>query len=240
MAVLASRGLVRSGGLLSYPGTEPRFDPSHFAGRSLQLSGTPFGSGFINLATGRLLTKVASPTSKVLSSIGPTAVFAGGGVLDAWSFAGNSTNFTSSTVAAMIMFDSIATNQYIFANANNSTGLALNVNSGGTLQWTMFGVVARSASITLVANVPYFVIASQNPSAIDFLAMRMDNGVIVTSSTASGTPAAPNGTYQVGNGPATNQPLIGQIAAIMFSSEYMSPQMQRRWAADPWSFWYSR
>ena len=239
MPVLAKRGIIRPSPF-AYPGTSPRLDTSHFAARGIQFSGIPFGAGFISLATGGLLTKAGSPTSKVLSSIGPTAVFAGGGTTDAWRFTGNSTNFTSSTVAAMILFDSISTNQFIFANANNSTGLALNVAGTGNLQWTMFGVVARSSGILLSAGVPYFVIASQNTGAIDFLAMRLDNGVIATASTASGTPAAPNGTYQIGNGPATTTPIIGQIAAVMFSSEYMSPQMQRQWASDPWSFWYPR
>jgi hypothetical protein len=103
----------------------------------------------------------------------------------------------------------------------------------------MFGVVARSSSITLAANIPYFIIASQNGStAVDFLVLRLDTGVILTSSTAGGVPGTVNGTFVVGNSSAIGQPLNGAMASVMFASGYAPLPSLQNIAVNPWGLWY--
>lgn len=218
-------------------------DASHFAARGLLFSGVPANNGFVNLRTGQAGTKVSTATEKILARLGRASVFPGGGVSAAHRFSGqDATNFGSNTIAAICSFNGIATTQLIFSNTTSNAGIALNVNSSGTLQVTMFGVVAISSSIVLSVNVPYFIVVSKNgTTGISLLVMRLDTQVIVTDAKASGTPAVGNGTYAVGNGWAGGTfPMDGNIAAVMFSSSYLHPSELRKWAADPWAFWYPR
>jgi len=239
MLALAERR-VASRGPFQMPTGRPGVDQSHFASRNLLFSGVPFNSGFVNLLSGKAGTKNGSPTESIVSPLGRSSVVPGGGSFHGYTYTGqDATNFTSNTIAVIGSFNSIATTQYFFANNTNSNGVGINITSAGLLQWTMFGVVAVSSTITLVVNVPYFIIASKNGSTgISWLVMRLDTGVIVTASTASGTPNAGNGTYIVGNGVTTTTPMIGNLAAVMFSSAYHAPALLRQWAANPWALWY--
>lgn len=218
-------------------------DPSHLATRGLLFSGIPANSGFVNFRTGKVGTKAGTPTESILAVLGRASGFLGGGNTDAYRFSGqDATNYGSNTIAAICSFNTISTTQLIFSNNTSDAGIALNVAGNGTLQVTMFGVVAVNSSIVLSANVPYFIVVSKNgTTGIDFLAMRLDTQTIETSTASSGTPVAGNGTYAVGNGWAGGAwSMDGNVAAVMLSSSYLHPSELRKWAADPWAFWYPR
>lgn len=218
-------------------------DPSHFAARGLLFSGVPANNGFVNLRTGQAGTKAGDPTESMFARLGRASGFSGSGNIHAYRFSGqDASNYGSNTIAAICTFNSFSATQLIFSNNTSDAGVALNVNSGGNLQVTMFGVVAITSSIVLSANVPYFLVASKNgTTGIDFLAMRLDTQTIETASASSGTPIAGNGTYAVGNGWASgNLCMDGNIAGVMFSSAFLSPAELRKWASDPWAFWYPR
>lgn len=238
------RGLLqRPRGPFAFPGTKAGVDPSY----GLVFSAVPAGANCTSLLQGAKIGSVtggANISASAHGAIGSAVTLPPQATnnLSRLTFSGNvSTNFGSSTIAAIIVFNGITATQAIFANDSVGAGVSLNITGAGTLQWTMFGVVARSSSITLVANVPYFLVASHNgTTGIDYLAMRLDNGVIVTSTSAGGTPNAPNGTYVVGNSSGSGNPANGQIAAVAFSGAYNPPAVLRKWCADPWGLWYPR
>lgn len=230
---------------LAFPaGVAPGFDPTHIAGAGVRFSGIALAGNFINLLNGARGAITGSPTGAIDGVIGPATNYPTAGSTAQSTFSGNAaTNDTSSTIAAIVRFPATgATFQGIFANGSNAAGINLGLKTPGALvQLTMFGVVARDSAIVISPNIPYFIAASQNGSTIiNYVAARLDNGVVVTSTSASGTPTAPNGTFVIGNGPAGSTPASGNIAAVMYSNKYTSMQQLLAWAADPWSFWYPR
>lgn len=225
------------------PAGNPGVNPSHFASSGLLFSGIPVGLGAINLRTGKPGTAAGITAGGVVNPLGPVAVYRSGGQADAHQFSGqDATNYTSNTIAAICSFNAVVATQIIFSNAASNAGVALTISSAGLLQLTLFGVVAVSSTITLVANVPYFIVASKNGSTgINWLVMRLDTGVITTAATASNTPNVGNGTYVMGNGWAGGSaPMGGNLAAVMLSSSFLPAAQLRRWAADPWAFWYPK
>ncbi len=231
---------LRSNPLLAPAGRTPGFDRTHPAAKQILFSGVPSGLMFSNVLNGKQSALVGGTVAATDGNLGQCVNFPAGDYL---SFSGNATtNWLSGTIGVIIRASVISGTQYIFCNNSASAGSSLNLSSG-TVQWTMFGVVAESSSITISAGVPYFIAASQNGSTgINYVAVNLVNGSIQTSTSASAAPNAPDGTYVIGVGPSLggSTAFAGLIAAAMYSSAYMPMPALVDWAKDPWSFWYPR
>jgi hypothetical protein len=224
--------------LLRYPaGMRAGIDPTDPATRSLRLSGIAQGANIVNLLTGKPGAVQFIPAFALDGVVGPA--FNAFNVNDQTNFTGLTTNDTSITIAAIIRFNSVASNQVVASTSSNNAGWRLLV-SGGTLQLTAGAVADLPSSTTLVANVPYLIIASGNASVANFLALQLDTGKITTSTRSGATPVAPNSIYTIGGWNAFGQCSNGKLAAVMISANFMSLQEMRQWARDPWAFWYPR
>lgn len=222
---------------LAYPAsTVPGVNPSHRAAQGLRFSGVAAPGGFISLNQGRRGTVAgASPSFAIDGRIG-SGFFSASGA-DAVNFTVQSTvNDASATIAAIASFNSVAAGQCLFSSSGTNAGWRLIYN---TTQVTMTAgsVGDINSGIGLTANTPYLIISSANASASNFFVLNLATGKITTASAAGAAPAAPNGTYQVGNN-VFNQPQLGRIAAVMFSANFMTLTEMRQWALDPWAFWY--
>lgn len=210
---------------------------SHPASQALRFSGIASGGNFVSLNQGRKGTISGSPSFGIDGAMGPAFSALAGA--DRAAFSGQSTvNDLSMTQAAIVRFNSVAGTETIFSGSGANNGWRIYV-TGGTFGIVAGSVIAVNSSITLVANTPYFVVASINGSTSNFLALDLSTGKILTATSSGATPAAPDGTYLVGND-AFNEPANAKISAAMFSARYTSLWEMRQWAQDPWAFWYPR
>jgi hypothetical protein len=250
MLTVVRRNLLRPSGLAYPAGTKPGFDPSHIASAGVSLghgfSGVAQNANFLSLLSGSVGSITNAPTASMYGTIGPAFTTPGSGQSHSTTFAGQSTaiDFTG-TIAVIFQITSLnAATSCLFLSSSNvgtSNGMWLLYNSTANLAFNGPGSGGANSAITISAGVPYFVAGSRsgNAGTTNVLAMRLDNGVILTDTPASGTlPSnAPNGSYMVGNG-GVNRSLNGGVAAVMFSKSFMSMQQLQQWAKNPWKFWY--
>lgn len=237
---------------LAFPaGVSPRFNPTHplAAGISANngFSGIARSGNFVSLLTGQPGTIAGTPTSNILSSIGPATGYATGGN-HCSSFAGQfqatSAQLQQATFASIIQFDSapLATSVIFATTGTTTAGLGLYISSA-----SKFGIVALGGTnaisvISVAGGIPYFLAASTFSSgSAYFVLVNLQTGslLIDTQSRAIPSATANSGTYNVGNTTASNRPATGKIATVMFSPLAASPQQLVQAAYDPWSFWYS-
>jgi hypothetical protein len=98
--------------------------------------------------------------------------------------------------------------------------------------------------LTLAANTPYFMAGSFSivggTGTANLVVKELLTGKTGTSTASAATtgPLTPNGTYMVGNAPAGFEEIHGSLAAVMFSTAFLSQNALAQWASDPWRFWY--
>lgn len=102
------------------------------------------------------------------------------------------------------------------------------------------GTNYATSTITLSLNVPYFIAASATPSvAINFIAVRLDTGKILTEVQVPGSDnITSDGTYVVGNWDGLNIGWRGPVFCNYYAEHFLSLAELRQWAQDPWAFWY--
>jgi hypothetical protein len=230
---------------LSYPaGRKAGFDVNHVASVGVRLSAVANGPTFLNLLTGkagaRAQTFVPGTQATIIGPLGQ-AVFPSA-LGDSVTFSGFPASIDANCTIAIIFMPYLTGGyEYYFTNSTNGAGQSLNINATANLQFTMFGVVAESSNIVVQSLRPYFIAVSQNgTSNINYLCLELDTGNIFTDTTASSTAILPDGNYRLFTDPANGSVGGGYMAAAMYSSNYMSMQQLRHWAADPWAFWYPR
>jgi hypothetical protein len=192
--------------------------------------------------SGKMATNTGSPTSKLLPSLGKC--FAVGAATDVATFSGMPTaNITSGTFATMVQTTTTASNIYFGAIGNNLNAALLgSASAGPTLFVGGTGNSNANASIVLSTNVPYFILASFNASATNFVVMRLDNGQIKTAAIGSGLSVAISqvGSYGFGDwaahGPTSQT--IYTAAEAMWANKYYDLNTLTLAAAKPWSLWY--
>lgn len=239
--MLANQRRIARVGWLSYPGNRSGYNPMHVLGQA-NLSAVSRKAGTLtNLLDGR-------PGTINGGSISANVILTGHGARVGTTSSirfGNSPapSNDSVTFACIVVPNSSVANSAIFDTDGAGTG-------GNGFGWQSASLVPRlvvkpsftnvSSGITLSVGVPYFIAASCNSSASNHLVMRLDNGVISTSSTTGlTTPSAPNGTCTVGNfGATSNFASDMTYHAIMWSSIFSSKQALLLAASDPWSYWY--
>ena len=225
---------------LAYPaGIKAGFDPFHFASKGVVnkngFSLVASGNNFINLLTGFSLNQSGSGNLSVLDSrIGPSVSFPSAGA-SSLSLSGQSTTAISAmTVASIVTFNVVGTSfQAILSN-----GSVLVINSSKQIQLYS----QTSSTFIPVVGVPYFIAVSKNntDNKINYVITNLNTGVIYSyTTTSAGALATPSSTPAVGANSGVQQ-TQGSIAALMYSSNYLSMQQLMTWGQDPWSFWYPR
>lgn len=216
-------------------GVPAGFDPAHIAGRSVWLSVVAGQGNLIDVQTGRKGTIVSgTPTTSVKGILGMCVNLPSPSQIN---FTGKpAISYAGRTGAAIFSVDSVGAFQYIVGNeAFGSSHLALD--PSGNL--TMVGYSSTTVYSTLVAsaNVPYFGIVSQNgTSTTDFLLKNLRTGVVKTERVSSGnTPVTPtSGTCTL----SFPSPVLGNLAAAMWSSQVLTIPEMLKWSERPWDFWY--
>lgn len=220
-----------------YPaGATPGFDPSHIAAAQTRFSAVCYGANFISLLNASTGVVTASPTTSLIGLIGRVTIFTATAVL---SFSNQSTNNdATATFAAILVPNNNFASQTIFSTSNNgTTGIDFGVASDKAR--ISSGGVAGSGSVAITSGIPIFLAANFNNGTVNFVIANLATGIIRTdTSSGSGGPTAPNGTYLIGNGSGGTTPQQTGIAAVMFSARYMPTYQLLQWAANPWSFWY--
>jgi hypothetical protein len=239
-------GLLRSYNPLVYPGgrARPGFDPSHPASSGVingnGFSGIASGANFVNLLNGAKGTPANGPTSTLDGRIGPSAVFTATGAQATYStplaVVNNST--TSAAILVCSAFNAGGGTWFIhgtFVGHYNGFGIT----SAGALQAYDKDGGSKSSTFSLSLNVPYLIIVSKNSATVNFLAVRLDNGSLQTS-TASGftTVSVSDGLYTIGCFAGSSGQIDASMATCMYGTSYLSMPQMLAWASDPWSFWY--
>lgn len=235
---------------LVYPnGAKAGSDPTHPAAFRRSIAVVPSGNNVVNLHNGQIGTRAGSPVPVTYPIIGPGLRF--GTTADIITFAninadtGNGSGFHG-TYAAIFQLDSVGVSgNYQMVGGNTPSVLnngfiidpsgSLGLFFGGSTNFNTFGFFPS-------AGVPYFVAVTFSTGSITAVLVATDlrTGQIRTFFNPNGAvgPATGNdGNFQVG-GSAFNQNLGGPLAALMYSDAVLSFSALRKWAADPWSYWY--
>lgn len=237
--------LLRRASPFAFPGGNPGFDPSHpasWSGSQLGFSGVALGGGFVNLKSGKPFTKTGTPTSGLDGRIGPYVQGTGSTNLNLLAAAYTQASPWLGTLAAIAVWQA-STGAVVLVGAGNSNGaggISLEVTSGGVVQFLVNGVGSATLGITLTAGVPYFVAASYiSPTQRVAVVVNLLTGQTQTSFAASIATQTAVGNLQIriGDGGAATG-CNSQVAAAMYSYQYMPLAALLQWAQDPWSFWY--
>ena len=244
MIILPKRGLA-------YPGTAPRFSSSHPLAQAAVLGHglacVANGTNLINLLSGAPGTRVGSPTSSVISPLGPTLNLSASGMEIDFSGNYNAATEPIVTFAAIFQINSLpGATAVIVSNNNDGTGgggAALALNSSNQLALVPWGATSRAATNigALSANIPYFAVASGNSGATVFVLLRLDNGIVLTDAQLGYASNATLNTdvYSVG-GSNNARPLLGKFAAGMWAPAFHPLPKLVSFTKDPWSLWYYR
>lgn len=231
--------------LLAYPaGVKPGFDPAHLAARGMQsaygLAGVASGGNFIDLLSGRPGTIIGS-ISPVIDTIGPCTLQTTQSGAPRITFSAKAAVASHTvTVAAIfrimngstgthgIFSDNTGGNCWIFSTSSFNAGLWI----GGAGPYVISGA-------TLTVGVPYFVAISSNKLTNNYVIVNLDTGATRSGTFAmTGSLSASSGTYVLAKQSA--EPMLGNVAAVMFSPSLLSLDQLRQWAKEPWAFWYPR
>jgi hypothetical protein len=155
---------------------------------------------------------------------------------------------TSGTIGVFFEAPSWAGTQVIVhtSGASSVDGIILFGNAG-TLTVQSAGSNA-STGIALTANTPYFVAMSFTFTGVPLnelvylVLVNLATGTAtVNSGLAINTPNTIGGTGPViGNFAPKNLSILGKIGPVAFTNGFTPLAGLRRWAEDPWSFWYPR
>src|SRR5271165_6841948 len=122
------------------------------------------------------------------------------------------------------------------SNTGDTVAWDVSSSSAGALAVIEFGGI-QSSGITLVANAPYLLIVSMVYSTANFLALRLDTGVITTGTATVAPPTATLGGCIIGANPAAVNSCYFNFAAAALSYTGFSIPMLLSLANDPWGPW---
>src|SRR5208283_2837471 len=122
------------------------------------------------------------------------------------------------------------------SNTGDSTGWDVGSTSAGVLAVIESGGT-RSSPITLVANAPYLLIVSVVYLTANFLALRLDTGVITTGTATVTAPTGTLGGCIIGANPGVVNSCNFNFAAAALAYTGFSIPMLRNLANDPWGPW---
>lgn len=195
--------------------------------------------GGINFANGEQSTQVGSPTFTTRQIIGTAMASAGGNNYMKWA----NTAFASPsniTFAAILILDSSLAFGGILADGTSGSWCLNLTAAGNVLEITTQGVAEFGGGPTLATGVPYFVAASRLAgSTVNYLARRLDTGLISTTTISNASAAPSNSSGGVRMGSEASGGWNGAIAAGAIIYDYFSMAQLLDWADDPWGFWKS-
>ena len=224
-------------------GRKPGFDPGHVAtGYFLKsrkgITNGPFSFSFVatsdgnmlDVWTGKLTTRVGSPTSIIDGLQGPTVNTSNTNYLTySNDISGNLAGLTIAAIGSSI--------GSAFSTLVAAGGL-LRVDNNNTLAFVIPNVIDDNSGIPIVGSHPYFLVASYSQGkGVSFAATDLANGRIYS---AFVTDTLKNtgyfGTITLGTDDTHSFPAKNIAAAACFAAAMPLPDLLR-WAADPW-FWY--
>src|SRR5271165_4367574 len=122
------------------------------------------------------------------------------------------------------------------SNTGDSTGWDVGSTNAGVLTVTESGGT-HSSPITLVANAPYLLIVSMVYLTANFLALRLDTGVITTGTATVTAPTGTLGGCIIGATSGNQNATSFNFAAAALAYTGFSIPMLRNLANDPWGPW---
>jgi hypothetical protein len=225
------------------PGTASAFNSSHpLAAGCTQAAIAIAGSAFIGLNgtnSGKATTNAGAPANKVLPNMGTCVAITG--AADQTNFPNQPTaNITSGSFATIVQTTTTASNIYFAAIGTTNAALFGSASAGPTLFVGGTGNSNVNASIVISTNTPYFLLASFNASASNFVVRRLDTGVIQTAAIGSGlgVAIAQSGTYGFGTWGGHGISTVYTAASAVWANKYYDLNTLLLAAKDPWSLWY--
>jgi hypothetical protein len=236
---------------LAFPGggASAGFDFSHPAAPSTIISAVSMGASFKNLAPppGSSFATIAGSTQGAVAAIIDGTM--GGAINFPIASTVAQVNFSTVgdtpanavTLATISKMNSFPSFGGLLACADNGfRGMTLG-QTGGQLQIFSSGNSLNWAP-PLSLNVPYFVVASNNQSTVNWGLRNLQTGQIYTNLNQTGfvLSATIGGTTPtLGNaGFNATQTFDGAIATAMMSWGFLNSSQTLQWLADPWAFWY--
>jgi hypothetical protein len=236
---------------LFYPSGAPAgLNFAHRAARNIEFAAVCLSDGttMVSLLDGQKGGVTGTITSGYAPSIGPgVQVATSTGSSNRIQFTGGPTSApTLVTIAGLIGIDTQTTSSIntVILNTGGSGGQGLGWH-GSANDWGYFNngsyVIALGLG-PLEVNARYFIAMSFNSVTNELitLARNLRTGEITEGATTStNTPTAPNGFPCVGNlSGSSSSAMVGNIAAVMFSYDFLDINELRNWSEDPWALWY--
>ena len=220
---------------LAYPSEAPGVNWSHPASALLRQSGYSTGASFQDIYTLSSLGAGAANTltgsvSALMSVVGPMTVFAGATTYTQ-KFGYPTAAPQAETAAGIILPTSFPSTVSPF------TGTSIfRFTSGGVLQVGVSGIGSTN-TVTITANIPWFVAASFNANTLNAVSTNLLTGAVSTFTGAGYVPGVfinYFGLGKDGGGSYWN----GGVSRTMASGAYLRLKQLVSWALVPWAFWH--
>jgi hypothetical protein len=244
MLAVVRRKLLGAG-LYQFPGTNYGFNPSHPLAAGTTFSAIAQQNSFVRLDRAAVGSVQGSPVGVTDGAIGNAVQFSASTQGVNFSNMPNPAR-TTATIAAIVILTSVASSQIILIESSTAAGMMLST-VAARFQMSISGLTNLQFGPTLVANIPYFVIASgiwtvngAGGWTLNSVVTQLNTGQSIAgtaSNNPGGVATAGNGTYQVGNR-ALAITGASKIAAVSFSGNLFSLQQLMSVQYNPWSFWY--
>jgi len=197
----------------------------------------PFVQIFPTLSLG--IAGSGNPPPVLDAFIGPAIKFTATSTNITFSGLPNSTQSTCTLAAILVVTSTNVATKYFCSTTGNNVTSAYNLLISTAALEAKGGGTTLNPSITLVAGHSYFVAMSMKSGNSQAIAVDLRTGQVLTGSSATTyTASGGNGVFEIGAGGATTTASNTEIAAIAWSTAYLSAAQLAAWGADPWSFWY--
>jgi hypothetical protein len=156
------------------------------------------------------------------------------------NFPGGTDVAPAETIAAIFVWNG-GSNSVLFVGGGGNQAVAVYIDGASSLLGA-YASATITSGIVIQVGVPYFVACSfKDGGPSYFLAKRLDTGAVSTSVIGNVGPinASPGGLYYVGSD-FYGQTFLGKLAAVAYAPSFVTMGDLRRWADDPWAFWYPR
>jgi hypothetical protein len=225
---------------LAYPGSAPRFDPSHPAAQGYGFSLVATPNGLLNLEEPTSFSGGAGVSFPVDGQLGPVVSFPGSGNQGIQWSPHNANYPTVSIYTLAMIFRQTATSSFsniLGTSVVNTGGYVLIGQSGPVIEWWVKG--NSLCPVSFSNNVPYFLAMSGGAAGVNAVLVRLDTGATKTvTSASSGVGTSSGSGASIGAQGASSRPYTGEIACAMGAPVFLSLPQLLQWAQRPWDFWY--
>jgi len=227
---------------LAYPGGNSGFNSAHPAAYRCRVAAIASSSGFMSSLFGATPTYIGT-ISETINSFGPATNLITGARIT-YPIVSESVATSGVTFSAILTPITVSTAATIICCGNDGTSnqsVQFNMNSG--LLRIYDGNATIASTITLVAGNTYFVAASYNGVAANFIALNLATGQLYTSvvSTAGTLGSTTGDPFAIGNrNTVLTSPINSWLSAVSYTARALPLRQLLQWAQAPWDFWYPR